>query len=183
MKKPANSQPVFGESGAGCTFLNTGNGISVRVDTPPQANLHPFRVRLAGRQGADFKFSVTPGTINGLVPEVYDSADLMTKLPRPLGIWDFGAGDFSWLYLKIGNTGSPSYIFPDPTPANAGFPMVKAYNAQQTSTDAEGFILLAAAHKDPATNKVTLFQFVTGSLWGDRVKVGNSVAQYFFARV
>lgn len=184
MNKPSNSQPVFGESGSGCTFINTGNGISIRVDNPPtSASAHPFKVRLAGKVGDDFKFSVTPGTINNLVPEVYDTEDLMTKQPRPLGTWTFGAGDFSWLYLKIGNTGSPNFVFPDGTPENAGYPMVKAYNAQQTSTDADGFILLAAAHKDPETEKVTLFQFVNGSLWGDRIKVGSNVAQYFFARI
>jgi len=182
MKKPANSQPVFGESGVGCTFTNTGNGISIRVDAQPTAS-HPFRVRLAGKSNGSFKFTVTPGTINGIIPEVYDSADLMTKQPRPQGSWDFDANGYSWLYLVAGNTGSPAYGFPETSAAQAGYPMVKAYNAQQTSSDSSGFILLAAAHKDAQTEKVTLFQFVTGSLWGDRVKVGNNTAQYFFARV
>lgn len=181
--KIQKSQPVFGEAGAGCTFTNTGNGIIVNVPNAIPATAHPFKVSNRGKSGEDYKFSVQPGTINGISPEVYDTADLMTKLPQPKGTWVWGGSNYSFVYLECGNTGSPSYAYPETNPANPGYPMVKSYGTQQTSTDTKGFILLASAFKDPQTNKVTVWQYVTGSLWGDRIKVGGNTAQYFFAKV
>jgi hypothetical protein len=182
--KQGKSQPVFGESGAGCTFTNTGSGIIINVPTVPPSQSHPFKVSNKGKdQSGAFKFSVQPGVINNLSPEVYDTTDLMTKLPRPQGSWDFGGSGYSYLYLVCGNSGSPAYTFPDPTPANSGYPMVKAFSSQQTSSDSTAYMLLASAYKDPTTEKVTVWQYVTGSLWGDRIKVGNNVAQYFYAKV
>jgi hypothetical protein len=44
-------------------------------------------------------------------------------------------------------------------------------------TDTDGYVLIATISGTNVT------QIVTGSLWADRLKLGTTTAQYFFARV
>ena len=52
-------------------------------------------------------------------------------------------------------------------------------------TDTAGFIFLGMITVDNATTPTTftVSQNVTGSLWGDRLKLGTLTAQYYYARV
>lgn len=183
--RPGKSQPVFGESGAGCTFTNTGNGIIINVPSVIPNQGYPFKITNRGKAGNDYQFTVQPGMINNLTPKLHNDTtpQALTAIPQPKGTWVFGGLNYSYVYLELGNTGSPAFTFPQPDPNQPGYPLVKSYGTQQTSTDTKGFILLASAYKDPDTNKITLWQYVTGSLWGDRIKVGANPAQYFYARV
>jgi hypothetical protein len=171
------------EPGVGYTLINTGNGFSLQIDSETKSFTNPFKVSTAGKTGNTYHFTVQPGTLNNVTPEVYATADLMTKLPKPKGDFVFNSSThYCFIYLQAGKA-TASATFPSTNANEAGYPMVKAFNSQQIATDSLGFILLAAAYQDPQTKQITVWNYVTGSLWGDRIKVGSNVAQYFFARV
>ena len=53
-----------------------------------------------------------------------------------------------------------------------------------TDTDEFTYIKIADAQVDVATKTVqSVIQYVTGSLWASRIKVGTLTAKYYYARV
>lgn len=193
------------QPGVGYGFTSSAYGVSLNVGSPFGDDVvggsvadHPFRVFNAGTEIDDdlepedgivteYYFYCTPGTINNLDPLMSDiggTGKLMTAKPRPRAEWDFNdTTHYSYVYLDVGVRSSDPLIYPETDPTDLRYPLVGATNVQLTSDNDFGKLLIAAAYKDPTTNAITIWQYVTGSLWTDRIKLAGISAKYFFARV
>lgn len=116
---------------------------------------HPLRVVHDGTAEGESTYSLTPGTVNNLVP----AGEPITVSTGPFEVW-----------LKVPHL---SGSFPHAT----GFEWGMSTPSVPPDTDAEGYVLLASV------NGATVTQYITGSLWGDRIKLGTQTAQYYYARV
>lgn len=169
------------DTGASPFLQNDGGGITD----------HPFRVFNAGMAtvgGVDeYYFYCTPGTVNNLDPLMSDvggTAKLMTDSPRPKAKWDFNSTtNYSYVYLDVGVRSTDPLVYPETDDTDVRYPLVGATDVQLSSDDDFGKLLLAAAYKDPTTNAIMIWQYVTGSLWTDRIKLAGYDAKYYFARI
>lgn len=184
------------QPGTGYGFSSGAYGVTLNVGDPfgqDSANIidHPFKCWLAGSStsggSTTYYYRVTPGMVNNISPKLFDSSSNlvpMTDLPRPKGELPFNpTTDFSYIYLRCSPDAADPLIYPDPDDANPEYPDITAFSTEQDSTNTNGYILLAAAHKDPSTNAITLWQYVTGSLWTDRIKLAGIDARYYWARI
>lgn len=185
------------QPGTGYGFTSSAYGFTLDTQGPfPPDDAggggdHPFRVFKGGKAtvGGDdeYYFYCTAGTINNLDPLMSDvggTAKKMTATPRPKAKWDFNSTtNYSYVYLDVGVSSTDPTEYPETNDTDLRYPLVGATDVQLTSDNDFGKILLAAAYKDPTTNVITLWQYVTGSLWTDRVKLAGIDARYFFARV
>lgn len=179
--------------GSGYTFISSASGMSLDISSgfdEPSVQLHPFEVYLSEKDGETYSISVEPGMLNNLDPQTFDTGNLMTSSPTPKGTLVFNGDGDCWIYLRAGptpETPGEEVLFPDPDPASDGYPMVIISDSQMTDSDDYGYILLAKAKKNtppaPASIYVTLTQYVSGSLWGERFKCGDATASYWFAGV
>jgi len=125
------------------------------IPEPSPSFDHPFKVTLLSESGGLYTYSIQSGTVNNVVP-----GNILSDITVSAFAYD--------VWLKVPYL-SPN--FPDATNFewNIGSPM-------PSDTDSEGYILIATV------NGATITQFVTGSLWADRLKMGTQTAQYYFAR-
>lgn len=184
------------QPGTGYGFTSSAYGVSLNTSPPflpddvPIVD-HPFRVFNAGMatvSGTDeFYFYCTPGTVNNLDPLMSDvggTAKLMTDSPRPKAKWDFNSTtNYSYVYLDVGVSSTDPTEYPETTDTDPRYPLVGATDVQLSSDDDFGKLLLASAYKDPTTDAITIWQYVTGSVWSDRIKITGLTARYYFARI
>ena len=123
---------------------------------------HPFYVRTKIIDGS-LKYWVCVGSLNNV---------MLPEQPAWEGV---PADGFVYIRGEYGGGAFPS--FPD------GVSALYAAGPMPADTDQFGRIAIAqiTGVDEPETAVVT--QLVTGSLWGDRIKLGNDTARYFFARV
>jgi hypothetical protein len=117
---------------------------------------HPFKVIHVSTEGGLSTYRVVPGTVNNETPgNINDEITVST-------------GEYE-VWIKVPFAGG---IFPAATGFvwNMGTPV-------PSDTDSEGYVRLATVDGDTVT------QYVTGSLWGDRIKLGTQTATYYYARV
>lgn len=185
------------QPGVGYTFSASSQGENLTIEQPwaPIAlyqvtdNDHPFKVDIYwDEDSAMFFATVTAGTINNIVPVIWGGGpidDLLTVVPKPpmgLATVQVPPGDI-YVYIKSGKNATTNE-FPDSDRNNPGYPEVWFSTTQETDTDDYAYIMLAYASVTVSTKKVnSLSQFVTGSLWASRIKVGNLTAKYFYARI
>lgn len=123
-------------------------------DCTGEACKHPFYVRRTGSAGVPV-WSVCEGMVNNVLPDpAFDSFTM--------------SDGFVWLRVKFDVT------FPDTAPYGI---IVEHGLTVPADTDEYGHIVIAEINDDVVT------QLVTGSLWGDRIKLGTATATYYFARV
>jgi hypothetical protein len=181
------------QPGPGYGFKQSGYGLTIDTTDPFPTptyigDAHPFKVVNLGPISEVFSFRVIAGSVNGLIPQLGALADAnrrLDHLPSPAEPWTFSATtNYSYIYLDVGcdTSVSPS-IFPVTNQANTLYPRVISSDVEKTSTDSNGYILIATAYKNPTTNAITIWQLVRSSLWSDRIKVAGSTAKYFFAAV
>jgi hypothetical protein len=148
-----------------------------------------------GPSGSNYRYQVVSGTINSLVPEIDDiisGVDVLldrttSGVPNPpTGQLSINTSTKeSWIYLRAGADTASPYAFPDTNIANAAYPKVISSDVELTDTDTYGYVLIAKFDMDSATAPTTgaLYQYVSGSLWGDRIKVNGMTAKYYYARI
>lgn len=183
------------QPGAGYGFTSSGYGYSLNTNPPfdlsedAAAPDHPFKVSITWNEDAAMFFAtVTAGTINNIVPVIWGGGptdDLLTKVPKPemgLATVQVPPGQI-YFYIRAGK--DPTFnTFPTNDRDNAGYPQVWITADPVDDSDDYGYILLAQANVTVSTKKVNwLSQFVTGSLWADRIKVGSLTARYYYSRV
>lgn len=186
------------QPGIGYTFDSSSRGFTLDTseqfpDNPNNAT-HPFQVIGLGASGSNYRYMVVSGALNNLVPLLYDvvsSADVLLDRTTsgvanpPIGQLSINTTTKeSWIYLRAGISASTG-AFPDPDFTTANYPKVISSNVELTDTDTYGYVLLAKFDMDSATAPTTgaLYQYVTGSLWGDRLKTGTDTARYYYARI
>lgn len=183
------------QPGAGYGFTSSGYGFSLNTLPPfpeqeASAPDHPFKVSIYwSEESAMFFATVTAGTINNIVPVIWGGGpadDLLTAIPKPemgLATVQVPPGEF-YVYVRSGKSPTAFDEFPDSDRNNPGYPQVYFSASTLIDSDEFGYIMLAQAQVTVATKTVNyIAQFVTGSLWASRIKVGNLTAKYFYARV
>jgi len=183
------------QPGAGYEFTSSGYGFSLNTIPPfpaqeASAPDHPFKVSayFVGNS-TDLRVFITAGTINNIVPCVYGgnpTDPLLNAIPQPWSVIAGGSATIYDIYIRAGRD-TTFGNFPTSDRSQNGYPQVW-YEADPTGpkadTDTYGYICLARLTVDNATLSVTsVQQYVTGSLWASRIKVGDLTAQYFYARV
>lgn len=180
------------QPGAGYGFTSGGFGFSLDTTNPFSEDTGescvPLRINYKGYQasGSTHSFGACVGTVNNLVPQLLEDA-VWVKLDRlvsgvptpPVGVINFTSG-LTYFYLRCG--ASASGDFPETDDTQDKYPKIISSGTVLTDTDDYGYILLAHGSAD-SNNVMTLYQDVSGSLWGDRLKLGSLTAKYYYARV
>ena len=153
--------------GSGYTYEKSQNGVS--LDILPQAsgsNNHPFKVILV-KDGTTWKFKVVPGTVNSKVPTL--DGTLLDNNPAPAKSLGSASG-----YVYLDMTYNEGSGFPDTF-------TVEYDTSVPADTDTKAHVALAYIDFSSAIPKKTA-QYVSTSLWGERLKCGSSTAEYYFSR-
>jgi hypothetical protein len=117
---------------------------------------HPFKVIFEGEAEGLSTYSIVSGTVNNVTPG--NIASTITVSTDEYEVWvkvPYAAGVF---------------------PATSGFEW-DIGTPLPPDTDAECYIRIATV------NGATVTQFVTGSLWAERLKIGDETARYYWAGV
>jgi hypothetical protein len=124
----------------------------------PMPSFHPFLVQLDTETDTERTFSIVSGTVNNLVPDNIDD-------PITVGLSAY------FVYLKLPYV---SGVYP-----SAGTDFSWNISATMpTDTDAFAYVKVADINPDGSVS-----QYVTGSLWSDRIKMGTQTARYYHARI
>jgi hypothetical protein len=124
----------------------------------PMPSFHPFLVQLDTETETERTFSIVSGTVNNLVPNNIDD-------PITVGLSAY------FVYLKLPYV---SGVYP-----SAGTDFSWNISATMpTDTDAFAYVKVADINPDGSVS-----QYVTGSLWSDRIKMGTQTARYYHARI
>lgn len=155
-------------------------------------NDHPFKIRAVfGTNATDLRLYVTAGTINNIVPCVYGgnpTDPLLNAIPQPCSVIPGGAFDHYDIYIRSGRDPSLN-VFPTKDRNSNGYPQVW-YEPGETQppddTKTFSYICLGRVTVDNTNLTTSVMQYVTGSLWADRIQVGSGEgekAYYYYARV
>jgi hypothetical protein len=117
---------------------------------------HPFKVKHVETASGDSTYSIVSGTVNNEVPG--NIASTITVSTGPYEVW-VRAPYASGVY-----------------PAATGFEW-DIGTPVPSDTDTDAYIRVASV------DGATVTQYVTGSLWSDRIKMGTQTARYYHARI
>jgi len=120
-----------------------------------ESSSHPFNVIHVQTTGGMSTYSIVSGTVNNVTPGNIDDEITVST-------------DYYEVWLKV----PFDVVFPD----TSGFEW-NIGSSLPSDTDSEGYVRVASV------NGATVTQYITGSLWGDRIKMGDNTATYYFARV
>lgn len=188
------------QPGTGYTFTSSGQGTNLTIHQPwspiplyqqSEFVCSPYLVHdiqeKSGEGGTYVVFHICPGTFNNHVPQVYDTKNEVWQYLNSLAedaelVLDFASTTSSYIYLRIGNN---SGAFPPSSPTGGtDDPYPRIYctgSALPADSDTFGYVLVAQVTNSSGVYSVT--QYVTGSLWGDRLKLGTATAAYYYARI
>jgi hypothetical protein len=95
---------------------------------------------------------------------------------------NFSAGSpkKSYIYLR-GGVDPETKAFPSPV-SSAQTARIISSDVVLTDTDTYGYVLLCEITEGTG-NAISFNQFISGSLWGDRIKLGTTTARYYYARI
>lgn len=156
-------------------------------------NDHPFKIRANfGTNSTDLRLYVSAGTINNIVPSVYGGPPLplLNAVPQPYSVIPGGAFSVYDIYIRSGYN-SALQVFPvKDTGDSERYPQVwyePGGSPPPDDTKTHSYICLGRLTVDNANLSITsISQYVTGSLWADRIQVGGGEAEkayYYYARV
>ena len=187
------------QPGTGFGFVSSGYGVSIDASNPfpddTTLTRSPFLVMVLGVVSGGLRYQVVSGTLNNLVPEMDDvvtSTEMlldhttMGEPTPPTGVLSISSSTKeSWVYLRAGADTAAPYDFPDANITNVAYPKVISSDIELSDTDTDGYVLLAKVSVDNASSPTvwTVFQYVSNSLWGDRIKLGTNTARYYYARI
>jgi hypothetical protein len=187
------------QPGVGYTFTASSQGTNLTIHNQwsPWASYDmeetcPFTIEDQS-VSTTYKFSCTPGVINSIIPQIGITADAtkrLDKTPTPTTTFNFDpTTGYSYIYLKVSaDYSSGPTVYPVTDETDILYPRIISTSTQQTATDDSAFFLLAVAYQDQTNpggvaTQITITQLTCGSQWSDRIKVGDTTAKYFFARV
>ena len=193
------------QPGVGYTFDSSAKGFtfdtSEQFPSPDsQPYVHPFKIiNVRINSGGKVIYQVKSGAINNIVPLIDDYISSTTVLldrvtsglPDPptaeLTSVNYDATTLtSYITLRSGPDATTN-DFPSSDVTSNRYPVVIGGNVSPVSPDSDtaGFVVLGTITVDNVTTPTTftVSQNVTGSLWGDRLKLGTTTAVYYYARI
>ena len=191
------------QPGVGYRFISSSQGVTLDIGDPwpesTQDATNPLQViNVSFNAGGKVIYQVKSGTINNLVPLLDDYiSSTQVKLDRVTsGVADPPTGELlstnydattktSYIVLRSGPDATTNE-FPSSDVTSARYPQViGGNNAVITDSDTYGYVLLATITVDNITTPTTftVSQNVSGSLWGDRIKLAGITARYYYARI
>jgi hypothetical protein len=184
------------QPGVGYRFISSSQGVTLDIGDPwpdnSQPYRHPFQVINVTYDvaGTAWLYQVVPGTLNNIVPQIDEDA-VWVKLDRTSGglpdwptsvLTPFDATTHEcFIYLRAGKDAT-SGDFPSSDDTSANYPRIICSDTALADTDTYGYVLLAKATEGSGP-VCSVVQNVTGSLWGDRLKLGSLTAKYYYARI
>lgn len=189
------------QPGTGYTFTASGQGINLNIEKPwapwplfqeTAFECSPYKVHdvveKTGEGGTYVVYQICAGTFNNVVPQVYDAVNEVWQYMNSLAstaelVLDFASTTTSYIYLRVGPAAGGSFPPTAPT-GSSGDPYPRIYTTGSplpADSNTYGYILVAQVTNTSGVYSVT--QYVTGSLWGDRVKLGTLTAKYYYARI
>jgi hypothetical protein len=139
---------------------------------------HPFTV--ASGESFLFRANVCAGMANNLVP--LDEPGSGTLLPATI---DFLTTGDTFIYLRMGTEAyaSDDPVFPVTDVTDEYYPTIVQSPTALTDTDEYCYILMGMARNVGDPDTFTVDQTISGSVWAERLKIGNNVARYYWAGV
>lgn len=200
------------QPGVGYTFTASSQGETINVIQPwnafpiytpepdPVFVCAPFKVHdiveVPGNPDADpptssyVTYEICPGTVNNIMPQVYNTVTEEWEYLDDLTagyklILEFSSG-VSWIAMRAGKdaaSGDFPALTPDGTPDDP-YPRIISQGSDPAGSDSDlfGFVTIAKV-TEVGGGVYTIDQYVTGSLWGDRLKLGSLTAKYYYARI
>lgn len=191
------------QPGTGYTFTASSSGYNFNVQQPwtPWLLLGdtfeclPYKVhdvvQKTGDGGDYVVFEICSATFNNVVPQVYNTTTETWEYINALTagyelVLDFASTTSSIVYLRVGPDSS-THAFPpaapNPTDPNDPYPRIYSTGGSlPTDSDTFGYVAIAKVN-EVSSGVYTVEQYVTGSLWGDRLKTGTDTARYYYARI
>lgn len=186
------------QPGVGYTFDSSSSGFTLDTSDPfpsrdVQVSQHPFKVINVSYDsgGSAWLYQVVPGTLNNLVAQIEeDSVWVPLNRTTAGGVPDWPVsvmGPFDatthqcFIYLRAGKDATTG-DFPSSDDTSANYPRIVNSDVELADTDTYGYVLLAVATEATGPS-ITVNQYVTGSLWSDRIKLGTTTARYYYARI
>jgi hypothetical protein len=184
------------QPGVGYTFDSSSKGFTLDTSEQfpdnSQPYRHPFQVINISYDsaGSAWLFQVVPGTLNNNVAQIEEDSVWVLLNRTAGGIPDWPVSVLTpfdatthkcYIYLRAG-VDATSGAFPGSDDTAAEYPRIVCSDVELADTDTYGYVLLAVATE--GTGPVcTVVQYVTGSLWADRLKTGTDTARYYYARI
>jgi hypothetical protein len=190
------------QPGVGYTFDSSSKGFtfdtSEQFPDNPAINYHPFEIYNVSIVAGGVSYKVKTGTMNNLVPVIDDDASGTTvKLDRTTGgvanpptalltSVCFNSGTkTSYITLRAGKS-STTNNYPDPDVTSGRYPLVVGgTDPAIADTDTYSYLFIGTITVDDITTPTTFTvnQYVTGSIWANRIKLGTLTATYYYARI
>ena len=184
------------QPGVGYTFDSSSKGFTLDTSEQfpdnSQPYRHPFQVINISYDsaGSAWLFQVVPGTLNNNVAQIEEDSVWVLLDRTSGGIPDWPVSVLTpfdatthkcYIYLRAG-VDATSGAFPGSDDTAAEYPRIICSDVELADTDTYGYVLLAVATEGSGP-VCTVVQYVTGSLWGDRLKLGTNTAAYYYARI
>jgi hypothetical protein len=196
------------QPGSGYGFTSSGYGFTLNTEQPFAAYVststppHPFKLINVGLRASGESTTVTyqvkSGTINNIVPKIDDYiTSTEVKLDRVTsGVADPPTAELTssnyesgtktcYITLRTGAKTASPYNYPDSDVNSNQYPVIIGANQITPESDTWGYLLIGTITVDNITTPTsfTVSQNITGSLWGDRIKVNGRTASYYYARI
>jgi hypothetical protein len=193
------------QPGVGYTFTSSSLGTNLNIEKPwapwttynvTEDTCTPFKVKNVTEETSGessiVTYEICPGTINNLMPQVYNETSEEFEYLDDLTagaklVLDFASTSSCLVYLRVGPDASTNE-FPPSAPIGTGDPddpYPRVYNtggALPADTDQFGYLAIAKVNA-LGDGAYSVDQYITGSLWADRIKLAGITARYFYARI
>jgi hypothetical protein len=191
-------------NGDGYVFQTTNNQSTIGIqkeffdlyDGSGQDVCTPFKVKnvqeVTEGETTIVTYDICPGTFNNLMPQVYNETEEVFEYLDDLTagyklVLDFASTSSCIVYMRVGPDASTNAFPPAApiTPYDPADPYPTVFNTGGTlpaDTDTYGYVALAKVNS-LGGGLYSVDQYVTGSLWADRIKLGTDTAQYYYARI
>lgn len=186
------------QPGVGYNFDSSSSGFTLDTSDPFPDNSaalngnYPFKVINVNYDsgGSAWTYQVVPGTLNNYVAQILEDA-VWVKLDRTTsGIPNWPRSVMTpfnattkkcYIYLRAGRDAATN-SFPSIDDTAAEYPRIINSDVVLADTDTYGYVLIAVATEATGPS-ISVVQYVTGSLWANRIKLGSATARYFYARI
>lgn len=185
------------QPGVGYNFDSSSSGFTLDTSDPfpsadGQANNHPFKVINVTYDvpGTAWLYQVVPGTLNNVVAQIEEDSVWVVLDRTTSGVPDWPVSVMTpfdattkkcYIYLRAGKDATTN-DFPSDDDTSSNYPRIINSDVELADTNTYGYVLLAVATEATGPS-ISVVQYVSGSLWGDRIKLGTDTAQYYYARI